>query len=1390
MLRKSLITVDMLKEFTNNVRRASYPDVAQFQRERAEIEAAWPAYREEMALSKPPVGVNFANGLCPETYKPLKSEAWLAEGQQWKQTYNQRLQYVMSRMNHHIHPIVNQVTGERQPLKSCCKKGAPKICKGGFPLDNEMTDRPILVCACVAEIRNLCQSGPRSLLGTILPARNDAWLNAGPSAWMYFTGDNGDIKFPHRFPIIPETHEKMQIFSVHWQSCCAGSSSLQMTYDMQASQAVAAGYFGGYSAKMQDIGNKELERLREAMDRKVASSRQPPAPRAFQEYSRRLVKDLEAKGIVRTAVETLNLATHASSADVLSAECMRTFPTVTFPANLLLKREEIETLKVPGRSIIAAVHHRKAGGRKTFLEAPFDLMYGFRGRDDVVDLYSPFEMLRYWSMEKVLPPRAGEKNPTAKWTAEGLEYKACCVTHKTTPRWEAGKHYVAIPGIHRILLPDLPALENLRHRWFWQRRFRPHVPIWNYAKIPRVSLSPEENARLLSVYMRPWTLHPEYATEQTPLLSHLGMVKVSLEGAKEQQGESRSYAKSWRLYIDGNVVSNMNQRYITNLLTATAARVVEEPGDSSEDSDDFGYDGQGKLAGSMDLIKQTLDGISSRDEDNGSEAIGRHAEVIQLGRSVWQSAPLTAEEQAFVKEHFFDDGFFPPTAEVLKAAAEVVKNEEERPAPFEGSTAASTRASQVDYGKLLSDWFSELRNEKETPNSEQLTVLHAVRDRILQEKALEKEGTGILRRLRGASITDFREEPFRGCCHGLPGTGKSRVIRWLIRMFKEAMLWTHGTEFQCVAFQNTVAYAMGGFTLHSSGDIQIGSTSDTRKLDYTDIDGLFTRNQNLRWLIFDETFMIPDELLGTFSDHLRDAAADSSRYKKRADGSVRVFGGYNFLMFGDTNQLPPIPASAALFKPLVEKKTRAAREALDIFWSSGPDALNFFQELIAQKRIDDVWYNAFLHECRAGALSEEMYNFLMRFPTEHTGSWLPAHANESGQLPCKNRECEWLPTHWRKMAIAGASWDEMQVLECDVCQRERSRRNRLIEANDPRVLKEPFLSAPYVHQNNAPKYHAMLVRAVEEAKRGEGGPKHILWVRAQDTPHNPKEIAATPEKVDKKRDRFLQFHDQQTAGIPGLFPMYRGLKARVTEKIAKGKRLTILKHTACEVVGWDLHPGDRVHDTGSERLLNYLPHIIYVYFPGSKWQVHPQLAQGVFPLKAVTREWELNKATKTKVSRRGFTIVPDFACTGFMTQGETLDAELADCGDIAALPGLTEMITTYVILSRVRKADNLLLMRAFSPYLFRLGSAPGPRCLIKLLRHRFSDDSHDARTSVCATGSDAGGEHYSPEQAVEEYEALTTMWEKQKNCREHKAWNGNAFLVGCIFLWAVTATPR
>ena len=88
--------------------------------------------------------------------------------------------------------------------------------------------------------------------------------------------------------------------------------------------------------------------------------------------------------------------------------------------------------------------------------------------------------------------------------------------------YKPGEHYTAIEGEYRILMPNLPLLHGLRHCWCWEKRGRPHLPTWSFAKVPRLQFSPEENARLLSVYMRAWTLTESESTKYNPLLSLLG----------------------------------------------------------------------------------------------------------------------------------------------------------------------------------------------------------------------------------------------------------------------------------------------------------------------------------------------------------------------------------------------------------------------------------------------------------------------------------------------------------------------------------------------------------------------------------------------------------------------------------------------------------------------------------------------------------------------------------------------------------------------------------------------------------------------------------------------------------------------------------------------------
>ena len=346
-------------------------------------------------------------------------------------------------MNYHIHPLRPE-TGERVPLKSCRRKDRPKETKCGFPVEEgELSEAPRLICTCFADVFGWSTSGPRSVVGSVLSARNDVMLNAGPSAWLVWSGDSGDIKFPHKLPIILETHEEpILLYRQKHSECVSAVCTSNMLYDLQAAQSMAAGYFGGYTSKMQDIGKKELQRLRQALERKIDREHRKPLPKAFQEYSKRLLKDLEARSTVRTAVENLNLAIHGDSADVLSAECVRMFPSVTFPAAALLRREEVETQKTKGVQIIVAIHHARGEGLRTWTTAPFDLMYGFRGSQDNIDLLSPYEMLRYWSLERILQPKKNESNPTSHWTEEGKQCARRFIATGEKVELKAGVHYV------------------------------------------------------------------------------------------------------------------------------------------------------------------------------------------------------------------------------------------------------------------------------------------------------------------------------------------------------------------------------------------------------------------------------------------------------------------------------------------------------------------------------------------------------------------------------------------------------------------------------------------------------------------------------------------------------------------------------------------------------------------------------------------------------------------------------------------------------------------------------------------------------------------------------------------------------------------------------------
>ena len=136
---------------------------------------------------------------------------------------------------------------------------------------------------------------------------------------------------------------------------------------------------------------------------------------------------------------------------------------------------------------------------------------------------------------------------------------------------------------------------------------------------------------------------------------------------------------------------------------------------------------------------------------------------------------------------------------------------------------------------------------------------------------------------------------------------------------------------------------------------------------------------------------------------------------------------------------------------------------LRMFSGNDLNSVNFFIGLKQHMRIEDGWYSAFLQQCRKGALSEEMYDYLIGIPREHCGSWIPAPevtagvgalfkgrstaaedveaceqqrrctasthvSTEQGRASCGNLACSGLAERWRDMAYKSALWSDMASL--------------------------------------------------------------------------------------------------------------------------------------------------------------------------------------------------------------------------------------------------------------------------------------------------------------------------------------------------------------------------
>ena len=165
----------------------------------------------------------------------------------------------------------------------------------------------------------------------------------------------------------------------------------------------------------------------------------------------------------------------------------------------------------------------------------------------------------------------------------------------------------------------------------------------------------------------------------------------------------------------------------------------------------------------------------------------------------------------------------------------------------------------------------------------------------------------------------------------------------------------------------------------------------------------------------------------------------------------------------------------------------------------------------------------------------------------------------------------------------------------------------------------------------------------------------------------------------------------------------------------------IFKHTRGILREWEIteEESKRIESlTDWEIVLRQRPTKLYIEVPTGTRLMPTIGGRKIYTLTCQVKPWSLDKAGAIKLKRFGFPIVPDFGGTAHAYCGSTLDAAIGDCLSWDERPRREGMLRAYIIKSRVREAENMLIVQAYSPHLFRQGMLPGPQLLLDVLLKR------------------------------------------------------------------------
>ena len=835
--------VNRFFEYKKHVDNEMYHNHELFQKRRKQLESDWPLYPNSAHALVQPASADTLNHI-------LISAAELVQrnGAVWKEGFLQTIQRTQGMFQHHVHlPDLEfpDDDSHRKPQPYCQLKNQPGECRSRYPRVSELTHtmnhKCAVACYGIAEIMKLRTSGKKNMLGAIVGSRNDPWVNGTHPALLYCLRCNSDTLLTYRLPLLPEMHSEFCT-----KPMCLKSGSLdEVNACASRCQNDTVGYCSSYVSKRAPIAKKEISTFVEGQHKlckQLDMEHNKSTLRYAKRHTQRVMSDLYGRGLLRMAVEAVNLLVMRKKTDVTHAESLKSALLAPFPCEQYVACQNAAAGN-PVESVVyepLEIDRRSSRKPRVVSDKNVGYKYGYRGKHDAVHHLSPYEFVMGWEILRVTyPPGNGHWQNIAQYDEDAKLRRSAYHGYLTQAGVQKQNcNEPLVPGIDymihgedgitngRIWVAFPEGTTTLRHEWVMVRRVRPAVPRFQ-GKVLSWNGTHDDHACHMSIYFRPWVLDAEYSSTHVPYVTGL-------------RNQGLTWKQSWVQWCDGHVLSEHGKWYITNFQAVFSTRQEDESSNGSNQKDTS--------------IKLT--------SEEQTEALKTHMRQQKSSNGEKQDGPTAVTSFNLVKEtwghmtsNMFDskkhvDLKFkkPDTREVddnLKAARSSQKKN--MAAGMDGWTHASGTVSGGSVAVLqgggvksaVDSWYEKHKyipynKDKARANTKQTQVLALVKKRIMQETHEVSRGQS------GAS------EPVRALICGGPGVGKSYVIKALRSLF-HALGWEESKQYQFAAYQAVVADQIGGDTLHHSCGITFGaarsaSERSDKARDYS----------MLRWLIIDE----------------------------------------------------------------------------------------------------------------------------------------------------------------------------------------------------------------------------------------------------------------------------------------------------------------------------------------------------------------------------------------------------------------------------------------------------------------------------------------------------------------------------------------------------------